>query len=69
MKPPTPALTSLSCLIGSPRMKATRVIEPLTSSRASGFPDFVIIKSETAAFGQTCQPVAPSLTTVPIGRS
>jgi hypothetical protein len=31
MKPPVPALTSLSCRIGSPRMNATRVIEPLTS--------------------------------------
>jgi hypothetical protein len=66
---PPPAVTSLSCRIGSPRRKAVRVIEPSASLSASGFADFVIINSETAAFGHVCHAVAPSLTTAPIGRS
>ena len=69
MNPPVPVLTSLSRRIGSPRMKATLVIDPFTSSMESALPDLVIMNSETAAFGQSCQLVAPSLTTVPIGRS
>ena len=69
MNPPVPALTSLSWRIGSPRRNATRVIEPSTSLSASGFADFVIINSDTSAFGHGCQAIAPSLTTVPIGRS
>src|SRR6202040_4059212 len=47
----------------------TRVIEPSMSFSASGFPDFVIINSETSAFGHGCQAIPPSLTNVPIGRS
>jgi hypothetical protein len=69
MNPPAPALTSLSCRIGSPRMNATRVMAPITSWSASGLADLVIMNSETASFGQACQDVAVSLTTVPIGRS
>ena len=39
------------------------------SLSASGFADFVIINSETSAFGHGRQTAAPALTTVPIGRS
>ncbi len=42
MKPPAPALTSLSRRIGSPRRNPTRVIEPLTSCMAFASADLVI---------------------------
>ena len=69
MNPPAPALTSLSCRIGSPRRKATRVIDPLMSAIGSPLCRFVIMNSEIAAFGHACQLTEPSLTTVPIGMS
>ena len=59
MKPPVPALTSLSCRIGSPRRNATRVIDPSTSLSASGFTDFVIMSSETSALAKGARPSHP----------
>ena len=69
MKPPAPALTSLSRRIGSPRRNASRVSEPLTSSITLGPDDLTIISSEIAALGHICQATEASLIAVPIGMS
>ena len=69
MKPLAPPLTSLSRRMGSPRRKASRVSEPLTSSMALGPDDLAIISSEIAAFGHGCQETEASVIGTPIGMS